>query len=383
MRRDPTLVVAGIVMGSAFLAAAQSHQLGTVHFPTSCSTSAQADFERGVAMLHSYWFNYAGKTFRGVLEKDPGCAIAYWGIALDLLGNTLVSPPSPADAGAAWDALEKARSVGPGSQRERDWIETARAYFRQHETVSVPARLQAYRQALQELAARYPDDFEAQVFYALALQASAPKNDMTYASQLKSAGILERLYAQNPQHPGITHYLIHAYDFAPFAEKGIPAARRFAEIAPAVPHARHMPSHIYSMVGQWEDSIGSNLSALEISAGLLPRRRLCDLRLFAARAGREGRRHDGEGPPDTGARRSSSDDHQLHRACRDAGAVRDRAGGLDRRGVVAIDHQPVSAGRCADALRSRAREGAHRRRTWSEDGGRCAAGPPRVSREGR
>ena len=224
----------------------------------------QAEFERGVAMLHSYWFNYAGKTFRGVLDRDPSCAIGYWGIALDLLGNTLVSTPSTADARAAWDALEKARAVEAGSPRERDWIETARVYFRDHETVPVTTRLEGYAHALEALAARYPDDFEAQVFYALALQAAAPKNDVTYASQLKSARILEGLYAQNPQHPGITHYLIHAYDFAPFADKGIPAARRYAEIAPAVPHARHMPAHIYSMVGLWEDSIRSNLSALEI-----------------------------------------------------------------------------------------------------------------------
>jgi tetratricopeptide (TPR) repeat protein len=267
VKRQPILIVALVL--SASVARGQSHQagehqLGTVHFPTSCSPAVQAEFERGVAMLHSYWFNYAGKTFRGVLDRDPSCAIGYWGIALDLLGNTLVSTPSPADARAAWDALEKARGVEAGSARERDWIETARAYFRDHETVPVRTRLQAYARALEALAARYPDDFEAQVFYALALQASAPTNDVTYASQMKSARILEGLYTQNPQHPGITHYLIHAYDFAPFADKGIPAARRYAEIAPAVPHARHMPAHIYSMVGLWEDSIRSNLSALEI-----------------------------------------------------------------------------------------------------------------------
>jgi len=267
VKREPILIVAFVL--SASFAAAQSHeagehQLGTVHFPTSCSPAVQAEFERGVAMLHSYWFNHAGETFRGVLDRDPSCAIGYWGIALDLLGNTLVSAPSTADARAAWDALEKARAVDAGSPRERDWIETARVYFRDRETVPVTTRLEGYAHALEALAARYPDDFEAQVFYALALQAAAPKNDVTYASQLKSARILEGLYLQNPQHPGITHYLIHAYDFAPFADKGIPAARRYAEIAPAVPHARHMPAHIYSMVGLWEDSIGSNLSALEI-----------------------------------------------------------------------------------------------------------------------
>jgi tetratricopeptide (TPR) repeat protein len=243
----------------------ESHeQLGKVSFPTSCSAKVQAEFERGVAMLHSYWFNYAGKTFRGVLEQDPTCAMAYWGIALDLLGNTLSAPPSHEAARAAWEALEKARAVEGKTERERDWIDAIRAYFRDHEKLPVDTRLLAYHREMERLAERYPDDFEAQVYYALTLQASAPKGDLTYANQLKSAAILEKLYAENPQHPGITHYLIHAYDFAPFAEKGIAAARRYAAIAPAVPHARHMPAHIYSMVGLWEDSIRSNLSALEI-----------------------------------------------------------------------------------------------------------------------
>jgi tetratricopeptide (TPR) repeat protein len=245
-------------------AAAQHHELGTVSFPTSCSPAVQADFETGVAMLHSYWFNYAGKQFRAVLEKDPGCAMAYWGVALDMLGNTLSSPPPAQTARAAWELLEKARAVPVKTERERLWLDAVRAYFRNHDTVAVEQRLTAYNDAMRRLAERFPDDFEAQVYYALTLQASAPKSDMTYANQLRSAHMLEKLYAANPQHPGITHYLIHAYDFAPFANQGIPAARRYASIAPAVPHARHMPAHIYSMVGLWQDSITSNLSALEI-----------------------------------------------------------------------------------------------------------------------
>jgi tetratricopeptide (TPR) repeat protein len=243
---------------------AQHHELGKVGFPTSCSAAVQADFETGVAMLHSYWFNYAGKQFRAVLEKDPGCAMAYWGAALDLLGNTLSSPPPAQSARAAWDLLEKARGMEVKTERERLWLEAIRAYFRNHDSLPVEQRLTAYNEAMRRLAERFPDDFEAQVYYALTLQAAAPKSDMTYANQYKSAAMLERLYTQQPQHPGITHYLIHAYDFAPFADKGIPAARRYASIAPAVPHARHMPAHIYSMVGLWQDSITSNLSALEI-----------------------------------------------------------------------------------------------------------------------
>jgi hypothetical protein len=257
-------LAASLLVVPAPLAAQHHDQLGTVSFPTSCAPAVQDEFNRAVAMLHSYWFNYAGKTFRSVLAKDPTCAMAYWGVALDLLGNTLSGPPSAAAARSAWEALEQARPLPVKTPRERDWIEAARAYFRDFDKTPLDVRLTNYSAAMEKVARSYPDDFEAQVFYALTLQASAPKSDLTYANQFKSADMLEKLYAANAQHPGITHYLIHAYDFAPFAERGIPAARRYAAIAPAVPHARHMPAHIYSMVGLWEDSITSNLSALEI-----------------------------------------------------------------------------------------------------------------------
>ena len=242
----------------------QDEKLGKVTFPTSCDPKVQAEFERGVAMLHSYWFLYARRTFEGLVQQDPNCAMAHWGIAMDLLGNTLVGPPSRADAQKAWEALEKARAVGAKTQRERDWIEALSAYYRDHDKVAVDARLAAYNAAMEQMTQRYPDDYEARVFYALTLQASAPKTDTSYTNQLKSAAILEKLYEQNPQHPGVSHFLIHAYDYPPLADKGLVAARRYAGIAPAVPHARHMPSHIYSMVGLWEESITSNASSLEI-----------------------------------------------------------------------------------------------------------------------
>jgi tetratricopeptide (TPR) repeat protein len=242
----------------------QDEMLGKVSFPTSCDPKVQTEFERGVAMLHSYWFLYARKTFEGILKQDPSCAIAYWGIAVDLLGNSLAAPPSRTDAQAAWEALEKAGAIGAKTQRERDWIEALRAYYQDYDKVALDRRLLAYNNAMEQLTQRYPDDYEAQVFYALTLQASAQTGDTTYANQLKSAAILEKLYEQNPRHPGVSHFLIHAYDYPPLAGKGIAAARRYAGIAPAVPHARHMPSHIYSMVGLWEESIASNASALEI-----------------------------------------------------------------------------------------------------------------------
>jgi hypothetical protein len=242
----------------------QDEKLGKLSFPTSCDPKVQAEFERGVAMIHSYWFLIARRTFEGVLREDPNCAMAYWGIALDLLNNSLAVVPPRADAEAAWAALEKARAIGAKTQRERDWIEALSAYFRDHDKLPVNVRLAAYNNAMEQLAQRYSDDYEAQAFYALTLQASASPTDTTYANQLKSVAILEKLYDQNPQHPGVTHFIIHAYDYHPLAEKGIPAARRYATIAPAVPHARHMPSHIYSMVGLWEESIASNASALAI-----------------------------------------------------------------------------------------------------------------------
>lgn len=262
-----TIAAAALALSAGLIAAQtdqQDDKLGKLSFSTSCDPKVQAEFERGVAMIHSYWFLIARRTFEDVLKQDPDCAIAYWGIAIDLLNNVFVAPPPRADADAAWAALEKAREVGAKTQRERDWIEALSAYYRDHEKTPVNLRLSNYNRAMGQLAQRYPDDYEAQVFYALTLQASASPSDTTYANQLKSAAILEKLYRQNPQHPGVTHFTIHAYDFAPIAEKGLPAARRYADVAPAVPHARHMPSHIYSMLGLWEDSIASNASAISI-----------------------------------------------------------------------------------------------------------------------
>ena len=239
-------------------------ELGAVTFLNSCAPAVQPEFQRGVAMLHSYWFGYAGKTFRAVLDKEPTCAMAYWGMALDLLGNSLSSPPSRQNADAAWKILEDARGVPTKTDREAAYLDAVRAYFKNHDSVPVAKRLTDYNAEMKKLATRYPNDTEAQVFYALTLQASASKTDLTYANQLQAATILEKVFAENPRHPGATHFIIHAYDYAPLAQRGIPAARRYAGIAPAVPHARHMPAHIYSMVGLWEDSIASNLSALEL-----------------------------------------------------------------------------------------------------------------------
>ena len=245
---------------------AEPEKLGKVVFPTSCDAKVQAAFERGVALLHSYWFAEARKAFEAVLQQDPGCVMAYWGLAVNYLGNSLASAPPPKDVAAAAQGLDKARAIGAKTPRERDWIEAIGAYYRDADKVPAPARLAAYTKAMEQMTQRHPDDFEAWVYYALTLQASAPPTDKTYANQLKSAEILERLVKKNPEHPGAAHYLIHAYDYPPLADKGIRIAGQYAKIAPAAPHARHMPSHIYSMVGMWEESIASNRLALEAQA---------------------------------------------------------------------------------------------------------------------
>jgi predicted Zn-dependent protease len=240
--------------------------VGQVTFPTSCDPKVQVLFERGVAQLHSYWFPEAMKTFDAVLKDDPNCTMAYWGKAVVLLDNSLAFPPPLKNLQEATAVLEKARALGTKTEREGDWLEAIGSYYRDYDKVALDKRLDLYTEALEKMTRKYPDDFEVWVYYALMLQSSAPKDDRTYASQLKSAQILERLVAQAPEHPGAAHYLIHAYDYPPLAEKGLAAAGKYAKIAPAAPHARHMPSHIYSMVGMWEESIVSNRAALDVRA---------------------------------------------------------------------------------------------------------------------
>lgn len=237
--------------------------VGRVSFSTSCDQKLQTMFELGVAKLHSYWFPEATKTFDAILQEDPACAMAYWGKAVSLLDNSLAAPPPPKNLEEASALLDKARAIGAKTQREQDWIESIGRYYRDYDKVPLDKRLTAYTEALQAMTQRYPDDMEVWIFYALMLQASAPSSDRTYANQRKSAEILERMFAKAPEHPGAAHYLIHAYDYPPLADKGIIAAGRYAKIAPAAPHARHMPSHIYSMVGMWRESIASNRSALD------------------------------------------------------------------------------------------------------------------------
>jgi hypothetical protein len=233
-------------------------KLGTVHFETSCSAAAQPLVERGVALLHSFWFPEGLRTFNEVLRQDPSCAIAYWGIGVNRLLNPFGGPAAEAALLQGQEAIEKGIAAGAKTERERDYIAAIAAFYGR-DRAPFRERALRYEAAMQKLAAKYPQDKEAQIFYALALNVASDPTDKTYAKQLKAAAILEPLFVEQPEHPGLAHYLIHSYDYPPIAQKGLPAARRYADIAPSAAHALHMPSHIFTRVGAWEDSLATNL----------------------------------------------------------------------------------------------------------------------------
>jgi tetratricopeptide (TPR) repeat protein len=237
-------------------------QLGSVHFKTSCNETAQRRFDRAMRYQHSYWYLNAKEIFEEVLKADPSCAMAQWGIALTMLDNPHNAiPPSNLAPGLA--AIQKAKAMNAKTERERDYIDALMLMYADYDKLSHVQRIRAFRDAQAKIAAKYPDDDEAQIAYAITLNTSADLNDKTYAQQLKGAGILEPISQRLPQHPGVTHYLIHLYDYPQTAEKGLEAANRYAKIAPAAPHAQHMPSHIYTRVGYWKQSIDSNIASVQ------------------------------------------------------------------------------------------------------------------------
>jgi hypothetical protein len=242
-------------------------RFGRVHFSTSCNEIAQRRFDRAMRYQHSFWYRESKGLFEDALAADPECAIAYWGIALSLLFNPHVPPPAQ-NLALGLAALEKGRALGAKTQRERYYIDALLAFYTDHERVPHGQRVQTYLKAMEALAQRYPDDDEAQIGYSIVLNVAASPNDKTYANQLKGIALLEPIFKRQPRHPGVAHYLIHLYDYPPLAEKGLDAARRYAEIAPAAPHAQHMPSHVFTRVGYWKESIASNeASARAAKAG--------------------------------------------------------------------------------------------------------------------
>ncbi|HYE92606.1 MAG TPA: hypothetical protein VEA38_16370 [Terriglobales bacterium] len=258
-----SLMIVTVVGGAA--AHGSGEKLGQVSFPTSCAPAVQPTFDRAVALLHSFWLDAAGKAFTAVAQGDPGCAMAHWGTAMVLMGNPLAGGRPPQVLKQGWEAVERAKAAGAKTPRERDWIAAVEAFYRDHDKADHRTRALAYEKAMEQLAQKYPQDTEATIYYALALQMTAVPTDKTYANQLKSAGLLEPIFAKQPDHPGVAHYLVHAYDYPAIAQKGLSAARRYSGIAPSSAHARHMPSHVFTRVGAWQESIDSNRASAEVA----------------------------------------------------------------------------------------------------------------------
>jgi hypothetical protein len=257
-------LAAALCLGQPAFGQTDDAKFGKVHFETSCKGDAQKQFDRAMLYQHSFWYRASQMAFEDALKADPECAIAYWGIALSLLWNPHVpTPPKNLADGAA--AIAKAKAAGAKSQRERDYIDALAAMYTDADKTGHLARSQAYAKAMEQVAQRYPQEDEAQIHYALALNTSASPADKSYANQLKGAAILEPIFERQPQHPGVAHYLIHLYDYPPIAEKGLKAARLYAKIAPGAAHAQHMPSHIFTRVGYWEESIASNAEAARVA----------------------------------------------------------------------------------------------------------------------
>jgi hypothetical protein len=259
------VIVAGLAVSASQPLVAQNdvdEQLGSVHFKTSCNEVAQRRFDRGMRYQHSFWYLSAKEIFEEAIEADPTCAMAYWGIALTYMDNPHNAIPQP-NLAPGIAAITKAKEMGAATERERDYIDALMVMYAGYDKIPHAQRMRALRDAQARVAAKYPDDDEAQIAYAITLNTSADLNDKTYTQQTKGAAILEPISQRLPQHPGVTHYLIHLYDYPATAQKGLDAANRYAKIAPAAPHAQHMPSHIYTRVGYWKESIDSNAASVK------------------------------------------------------------------------------------------------------------------------
>src|SRR6476660_9900707 len=252
---------------------------GTVDFKVSGAPEVRPEFIRGVALLHSFFYEEARRIFTEVAAKDPKCAMAQWGIAMTWW-HPIWTPPNPDEMRAGKAAIEKAMSMNSGSDRERGFITALNTYYNTadsssaapvgqscHGPVGPRDRVIAYEKAMRQLRDKHPDDFEVQTFYAFAVLATgyATPNDTSLSKQLEAAGMLEKLWKQNANHPGVVHYLIHAYDYPQFAQRGLTAAQTYDSIAPWVPHALHMPSHIFTRLGMWDESIAANQASAEAS----------------------------------------------------------------------------------------------------------------------
>ena len=262
------VVAVAVPIGPAAYAQApdQAHhhgtgQLGKVIFSVTCAPEAQQRFEHAMAVLHSFWWDEGDAAFNRVLEADSRCAMAYWGLAMNAWGNPFAGGPADAGLTRGAEAAAKAASLPGRTPRERGFIAAVAALYRNHDNTSNSTRLQAYADTMARLYGDFPTDTEIATYHALALVATAPKTDTTFVQQKRAAEILNPLFTKYPNHPGLAHYIIHSTDSPQLAQYGLDAARRYARIAPAAPHAQHMPSHIFIRLGYWEENIESNRQA--------------------------------------------------------------------------------------------------------------------------
>ncbi|HTJ24372.1 MAG TPA: hypothetical protein VL383_18360, partial [Gemmatimonadaceae bacterium] len=263
--RTPRLLALMSLVVVAGRAHAQAERLGTVHFPTSCNAAVSPRFDRAVALLHSFEFGASIRGFNEVLAADSTCAMAYWGIALSRWSNPMAARVrTPDQLAPGRNAANAALRLGAdATERERSYISAVAELYKDYEHVDQSARVAAYAGAMKNLVASQPADTEAKIFYAIALTASASPNDMTYAKQLEAGRILEPIFAKQPNHPGVAHYIIHTYDVPTLAPKALSAADRYSAIAPSAAHALHMPSHTFTRVGEWQQSIDVNRRSSE------------------------------------------------------------------------------------------------------------------------
>ena len=245
-------------------------QLGSVQFANSCRAEAQEDFLRGLAFLHSFGYEESRRSFVAAAAADPRCAIAQWGIAMTYY-HPIWAPPTPDELAAGADAAAMATAIPAGTERERAYIDAIGVFYRDAGKRDHKSRALAYERSMARVAARFPGDNEAAIFHALAILGNSPITDKTFAGQKRAAAILNGLLPLEPEHPGITHYLIHAYDYPQLAELALDGARAYAKIAPDSPHALHMPSHIFTRLGMWDESIASNLESARVARELVGR----------------------------------------------------------------------------------------------------------------
>ena len=260
LRAFAVAAVTATTIASANAQQIADDRLGTVHFSISC-TAVQGNFDRAVALLHNFFYPETVKAFQAIIKEDPSCAIAYWGLAMSELPNPLVPPFPPANLKAGLEAIHQGKAGKTQTPREAEYLAAIEAFYTDYDKIDQKTRAESYEQAMQRLHEHYPEDSEAAIFYALALNGAVDFDDKNYTKQLKAAAILNEEAKKQPNHPGIPHYLIHSYDFAPLAAMCVSTAQLYDKIAPASPHALHMPSHIYSMLGMWEDSVRSNLAS--------------------------------------------------------------------------------------------------------------------------